>query len=38
MVAHNSAGPAEDIIKEHEEYGFLCEDEEEYLQSIVKIL
>lgn len=38
MIAHNSAGPAEDIIVENEEFGYLCNNEEQFMMSIVKIL
>ena len=37
MVAHDSAGPKMDIIKD-EEHGFLCESEDDFLSAILKIL
>jgi hypothetical protein len=36
-IAHNSAGPKMDIIID-EDHGFLCDNEEDYLQSIVRVL
>lgn len=36
MVAHNSAGPKEDILVDN--IGFLCENLEDYVLSIVKIM
>jgi hypothetical protein len=38
VIAHNSAGPAYDIIKESEEYGFLCNTDDDYLGALVKIM
>lgn len=36
VVAHNSAGPKMDILAD--EIGFLCENTEDYVFSIVRIL
>lgn len=33
-IAHKSAGPLKDIIQT-EKYGFLCENEDEYVESLV---
>lgn len=36
VVAHNSAGPKEDILTE--DSGLLCDDLEDYVMGIVKIM
>lgn len=39
VVAHNSAGPKYDIIKEKSDnFGFLCQDAEDYVNSIEFVL
>lgn len=36
VAAHNSAGPKYDIIRErNDKYGFLCNDKEDYVNSLV---
>lgn len=36
-IAHKSAGPLKDIIKT-EEYGFLCENEDQYVEATIKAI
>ncbi len=39
VVAHNSAGPKYDIIKERlDNFGFLCKETEDYVNSVLFIL
>jgi len=36
-IAHKSAGPLKDIIQTSE-FGFLCENEDEYVEALIKAI